>query len=289
MMPQMMEFARRGWAAVTVMRRGYGTSGGGWAESYGSCAAPDYAAAGRAAAADLRAAIAALSDRPDIDTSRTLAVGVSAGGFAVMALSADPPRGLRAAISFAGGRGSTSADSGCDAPALIAAFRAFGATSRLPMLWVFADNDHFFGPQLAAELQHAFEEGGGRVDFRHLPAFGSDGHTLFSAAGRPLWTPVVDRFLEQTGLAASERISPPPAPSNLTPPPQLGAAGRKEFQAYLEAPAHKAFAVSARGGYGWRTARRSNGAARADALAACEAAGHTACSLYAVDDGYVAH
>lgn len=61
MLPQMLEFARRGFAAVSVMRRGYGASGGGWAETYGACAAPDYVSAGRAAAADLKATIAALA------------------------------------------------------------------------------------------------------------------------------------------------------------------------------------------------------------------------------------
>ena len=32
MLPQALEFARRGWAALIVMRRGYGSSDGGWAE-----------------------------------------------------------------------------------------------------------------------------------------------------------------------------------------------------------------------------------------------------------------
>ena len=55
------EFARRGFAALIVMRRGYGSSGGGWAESYGGCANANYTKAGKAAAADLTAAIAHLS------------------------------------------------------------------------------------------------------------------------------------------------------------------------------------------------------------------------------------
>ncbi len=37
MYPQAVEFARRGWAAVVVMRRGYGDSGGQYAERTGSC------------------------------------------------------------------------------------------------------------------------------------------------------------------------------------------------------------------------------------------------------------
>ena len=45
MLPQALEFARRGWAAAVVMRRGYGNSDGGWAETYGSCDNPNYIAA----------------------------------------------------------------------------------------------------------------------------------------------------------------------------------------------------------------------------------------------------
>src|SRR5258708_4867058 len=101
---QAMEFARRGWAAVVVMRRGYGQSGGEVAEGLGTCNHPDYLRAGEASASDLRAAIEYLSQLPEIDPNRIISVGVSAGGFATVALTADPPRGLVAAISFAGGR-----------------------------------------------------------------------------------------------------------------------------------------------------------------------------------------
>ena len=94
MLPQAIEFARRGWAAVVVMRRGYGDSGGDWADGYGYCGNPNYIAAATAGAADLKAAITFLVRRPDIDPSRVIGVGVSAGGFATVALTADPPRSL---------------------------------------------------------------------------------------------------------------------------------------------------------------------------------------------------
>jgi len=201
-------------------------------------------------------------------------------------LTEDPPPELVAGISFAGARGSTSADTVCGTSALIDAFRVFGMRARVPMMWVFAENDHFFGPALAAQLREAYVAHGARVDFRRVGAFGTDGHTLFSAAGRPIWTPLVDGFLEERKLQATDRLLPLPAPANLRPPRQLNASGRKEFEAYLEAPPHKAFALSAHGGYGYRTARRSDADARAQALAACEQARHAACQIYAVDDDY---
>src|SRR5271163_1925510 len=192
MLPQALEFVRRGWAALIVMRRGYGSSDGGWAESYGPCNNPNYTAAGTAGAADLKIALEFVSHRPDIDPTRMIAVGVSAGGFATVALTADPPAGLVAAISFAGGRGSLESDEVCQGSRLIEAFRVFGKRSRVPMLWVYAANDHFFGPDLAQQFRAAFAAGGGIVDFVAAPAFGGDGHGLFSPAGIPVWTGYVD-------------------------------------------------------------------------------------------------
>ncbi len=43
---QAIEFARRGFAAVVLMRRGYGDSGGSYAESSGPCARRNYLARG---------------------------------------------------------------------------------------------------------------------------------------------------------------------------------------------------------------------------------------------------
>jgi dienelactone hydrolase len=209
-LPQAIEFARRGWAAVVVMRRGYGSSGGEWADGYGSCGSPNYVAAATAGAADLKAAIAFLVRRPDIDPSRVIGVGVSAGGFATVALTADPPPELVAAISFAGGRGSIHDYEVCHEERLVEAFRLFGKRSRTPMLWVYAENDHFFGPRLAQQLKAAFTSGGGNVEFVAAPAFGRDGHRLFSMAGIPAWSGYVDEFLQQHDLTIRKTILPAP-------------------------------------------------------------------------------
>jgi dienelactone hydrolase len=269
MLPEAIEFARRGFAAVVVMRRGYGGSGGGWAEGYGGCENANYLAASAAAVADLKAAVAALSSRPDIDASRIIGVGHSAGGFATVALTADPPPGLVAAISFAGGRGSSSDDEVCRADRLIEAFHAFGARSRIPMLWVYAENDHFFAPALAQRLKQAFQSGGGRVDFITAPAFGSDGHQLFSRAGIPIWTPYVEAFLQKQNMMPRQTLLPPPPRPPFTAPKVLSADGRNAFETYLISAPHRAFAVSPDGYYGWRTGQRTAEAASAGAMQLC--------------------
>src|SRR6202046_509287 len=201
MLPQAREFARRGWTTVVLMRRGYGDSGGGFAEDGHVCGrSPDYYASGVQSANDLRAAIAYLSKLPEVDPTRIISVGRSAGGFATVALTAKPPAGLVAAISFAGGRGSPAKDEVCNSGDLIEAFRRFGKTSRVPMLWVYAQNDHFFSPQLAAEFYRAFTSAGGRAQFVSAAPFGTDGHRLFSEAGSSIWAPMVDAFLRKENL-----------------------------------------------------------------------------------------
>lgn len=282
---QAIEFARRGFAAVIVMRRGYASSGGAYAENSGPCARRDYLRSARQSAADLRAAVTFVKDRADITTDGFIAVGISAGGFASLALSADPPPGLAAVINFAGGRGSRADDDVCDEDALVHAFAVLGATSRIPTLWVYAQNDRFFGPDLARRMHAAFTGAGGRARFIDAAAFGEDGHTLFSR-GIAIWTPMVDEFLRAHNLGRRDLL-PPPAPAALPPPPQLSEKGRAGFADYLAAGPHKAFAVSPRGAWASRTGARSTDEARAMALEGC---GRHApnCSVYAVDDALAA-
>jgi dienelactone hydrolase len=213
LLPQALEFARRGWAALVLMRRGYGGSGGGWAETYGSCDDPHFLAAAAAAVADQRAAIAYSSTRPDIDAARIISVGVSAGGYATVALTADAPRGLVAGINFAGGRGSMAEV--CRKERLVEAFRAFGRKSRVPMLWIYAENDHIFGPALARQFKDAFAAGGGNVELVATPPFGADGHLLFSRSGIPQWTPLVDEFLTAHNLIPRDAALPAGGPDFL--------------------------------------------------------------------------
>ena len=285
MLPEAVEFARRGWAAVVMMRRGYGGSNGGWAEDYGACNNPDYGAAAAGAAADLKAATAYLIRRPDINPSRIISAGVSAGGFATVALSADPPPGLVAAINFAGGRGSLKPDEVCGGDRLVETFRELGGKSRVPMLWVYAENDHFFGPQRAQQLHQAFTSAGGKVEFIRAPAFGDDGHSLFSRAGIPLWTAYVDAFLKEQKLVWRPSLLPARAPPALTAPNALSASGKKSFADYLVSPPHKAFAVAQDGSYGWQSGQRTPQAARDNALKSCLQHSKTCDVLYVDDAG----
>nr|WP_249136706.1 CocE/NonD family hydrolase [Bradyrhizobium tropiciagri] len=206
MWAQAAEFARRGWVAVAFLRRGYGASQGGWAEAYGSCSDPDYAKAGRAGASDLVAAAKFMTGQAYVGKGKWISVGRSAGGFATVALTSAAPPGLAAAIVFAPGRGSSGPDTVCGEAKLVDAFAQFGKSSRVPLLWVSADNDHFFGPKLVTRLSDAFAGSGGKLSLVRTGAFGSDGHMLFNESGTAIWAPIVDRFLADNKLVLRDRL-----------------------------------------------------------------------------------
>jgi dienelactone hydrolase len=277
---QAVEFARRGFAALVVMRRGFGTSEG-HAPNGGSCAQRNYLAEVKEQTADLQAATEAAAKRPDVTTQGMIAIGESGGGFASIALTANPPPGLAAVINFAGGRGSRGDNDVCQEDQLVSAFATFGKTSRVPTLWIYARNDLYFEPTLAWRFYRAFANAGGNAEFISANPFGKDGHTLF-ANGIAVWMPTVDKFLREHELGASEPLDPP-KPLALQPPAQLNALGKRSFSDYLAAGPHKAFAVSANGEFASAMHMRSADEARRDALQACMKSA-VACTIYAVDN-----
>ena len=203
MVPQAIEFVKRGWAALIPMRRAYGKSGGHFSEDIGNggCGALGFDDEGRAAAEDIKEAIRLVADKPYLDMTKVISVGVSGGGFATVALTADPPPHLVAGISFAGGEGSSEQGMYCSFTELVQSFATFGKRSRVPMLWVYAENDHFFGPRLAQDFAKAFNTAGGHAELKVAPPFEGEGHYLFTEEGAPIWTKYVDDFLAQQHLA----------------------------------------------------------------------------------------
>jgi dienelactone hydrolase len=189
-------YAASGVAVAVPIRRGYGGNGK-WAESYGSCEHPDYYDAGLAGADDIDATIAALSKRQEIDASRVVLMGVSAGGWA--SLAAATKGGVLGVVNFAGGRGSSGPDTVCKEDNLIYAASSYGGASpHVQELWIYSQNDHFFGPSLAHRLFDAFTTAGGQATFLAAPPYGDDGHKYFDDVSA--WKPTVDRFLRQIGF-----------------------------------------------------------------------------------------
>ena len=67
---------------------------------------------------------------------------------------------------------------------------------RIPSVWFYAENDSYFGPELAKRLAGVWNDNGGFADLKVLPPYGREGHVLpEDRAGWDLWGESADRFL----------------------------------------------------------------------------------------------
>lgn len=192
-------FVDRGYAVVLPQRRGHGATGGPLAEAVGSCADPDHVRSGEIAADDIAAVVDFMAEQPFVAPRATVVVGISTGGWAALALAARNPEHVAAVINIAGGRGGHAGgqpNEVCGAPRLVDAAASYGRTARIPSLWLYAENDSYFGPQLASAMADAWRKAGAEAELHVLPGYGTEGHDIANdRAGWDLWGPLADRFL----------------------------------------------------------------------------------------------
>jgi dienelactone hydrolase len=277
-----VEFARRGWVAIAFSRRGYGKSEGRFAEGVRQYTAAEYERVARSGASDIREVIRLMAEQPYVDPTRVLSVGVSAGGFATVGLSADPPPGLVAAVNLAGGQASY-LPSGTgfvvnNEAALIEAFTHLGHTSRLPMLWIYSVNDSHFNPTLVHQLFKGFNGAGGHAQFVEDAAWNSDGHSLFGRAFLSVWMHDVDAFLAAHDLKLQDGLIAFDDDAGVTYPPHMNPKSKSGFLDYLDAGDHKAFAMSPALNWKWVSKSPSTDVAIKQALEGC-----VGCSIVSVD------
>src|SRR4051812_30813415 len=205
-------FAARGYAVVMPLRRGFGETGGFYAESPGSCGDPDFRHGERAAAADVLAAYTFAQKLPYVDPTRMILAGQSAGGVVSLYAASESPPGLRAVMAFAAGRG---ADAGgkpgvpCAAAALGTLFQEMGKAIKVPTLLYYAENDLFFGPSTARMWFSRLRQGAPNAELVVQPAFESNGHFVFTDPdGERSWLPAVEDFLRRhdIGFRTTTRI-----------------------------------------------------------------------------------
>ena len=194
-------FAGMGFLVALPTRVGYFSSGGEDVEYSGACKSKNYPPVYAASAAQTLQVLEALRSRRDVARDRTVLLGQSFGGTTAITLAALNPPGVQAAINFAGGGGGnpkTMPQRPCAQPRLKALFSDYGKTARVPTLWVYSENDMYFGPKLPKDWFDAFRAAGGIGEFRQFPPFGDDGHRLFSKAPET-WQPQVVQFLRANG------------------------------------------------------------------------------------------
>lgn len=195
-------FANLGYAVTFVVRRGFGSSQAPYAETpvYAD-GTRNYYKAGLEAAHDLQSAIDYMKEQSYINKNHIILIGQSTGGHSVIATGSLGLEGVIGIVNFAGGRGSFAPDLVRDEKNLIASMSQYGKTSRVPTLWLYAANDHYFCPPLANAMFETYTANGGKANFIALPAYGEDGHRSF-VGNRQVWSPYVLDFLEKLKAAA---------------------------------------------------------------------------------------
>jgi dienelactone hydrolase len=198
-----------GFIVAVPTRIGYGVTGGDDVENTGECNRKNYEPGYQASAEQTLKVISVLRERDYVAKDRTLVMGQSFGGATAITVAALNPPGVQATINFAGGGGGnpqTQPQRPCAPQLLERMFATYGKTARIPTLWIYSENDMYFGPTLPKRWFAAYREAGGTGEFEQFPPAGEDGHTLFSREPKT-WQPRVLRFLRASGYALANPAS----------------------------------------------------------------------------------
>ena len=199
----------KGFAVLVPERPGHGATGGQYLEDQRGCDEADYARSGRATADEIATAATYLRGQLFIRRDGTVVIGHSAGGWGALALANADPAEIAAIIVFAAGRGGHANDFPnqiCAPHTLLVAAGEFGRGARVPVSWLVAANDSYFSPDFSRKLADAFRAGGGKADFRVLPAYDGEGHWMAETEnGVKLAAAELDRALKGLPLTQAKK------------------------------------------------------------------------------------
>lgn len=187
-------FVQHGYVVVVPERPGHG-GGGRYLEDQRGCDDADYATSANGAADSIGAAVDFMKKQDFVQQQGVVLAGHSAGAFGSLAYAARQPAGVSAVVNFSGGRGGhhmNQPGNNCASGKLVEAARQFGATTKVPTLWIYAENDTYFTPALSREMADAFVKAGGRADYVLLPPVGTEGHGLIHSN---TWRGVLTTFM----------------------------------------------------------------------------------------------
>ncbi|MGH8700805.1 MAG: alpha/beta hydrolase family protein [Burkholderiales bacterium] len=193
------EFLRHGIAVAVPARRGVALSEGNYPSGFARYDGdPTYKA--RVHAQDILAALDYLRTRSEIDAQRIILAGQSAGGYSIMYIASTNPPGVIGAVDFSGGRTDATQLEG---PAflhktMVSGFEELGKTTRIPTLWVFAENDSKYTANTIRAAHEAFVKAGGKARLLLSPPTAGDGHFIYHKP--ELWREALQDFLREIGV-----------------------------------------------------------------------------------------
>lgn len=287
-------FVRRGFAVLVPTRVGYGGLGSAIDPEAGHLRC-DVAAAERQIDAVRRHVVAALQwagRQAWADPKRVVIAGGSVGGYTSLAVAPTLPSPPVAVINFAGGSGGNPKrrpGAPCNPERISSVLAKAAKGGVVPSLWIYAENDRYWGAKFPREWHQAYVGAGGRAEFHMLGPIGLDGHDLIGV-GFQQWRPIADRFFARLGYPVP-RVENAPQPSGFaaldsvdTVPVNAKGKSSEGYPRFLRADVPRAFVVAPNGAWAYVAGRAS---ALQDALARCQELANSACKPYAVDDAVV--
>lgn len=203
---------RKGVAVIAPVRPGYGDTGGtdnedqffNWQGSH-CLGDPDYNRSATSARHTIVGTYQWALQQPWVRRDRVLLEGQSVGGMATVAAAALNLPGVVGIVNFSGGSGGqtdTSPGKSCKPQNLEQAFQKWGQEAKGPSLWLYAENDLFWGPEVPKAWHRAYRAGGSDAEGVFTgPVDGRDGHLLLNFGGR-MWAPPLEAFVTKVGLTA---------------------------------------------------------------------------------------
>jgi len=183
-------FIERGYVVFVPMRTGFSKSTGGYVG--GGC---NIESNGLVQAEDVAVTIAYAHTLSYVDSSQTLVVGQSHGGWTTLAYgAAKPDPSVKGLVNFAGGLKQEQ----CIGWRLNLAKAAasYAEATTLPSLWFYGDNDSFFTKEVYTEMFVRYSKANSQAQLVAYGDFEQDSHSLFgSKTGRAIWEPHLEKFM----------------------------------------------------------------------------------------------
>ncbi|MGC4062543.1 MAG: dienelactone hydrolase family protein [Aquabacterium sp.] len=195
-------FVSLGFVVLVPTRVGYGEMGGPDVEYSGQCNRKNFAPAVTAAADQTIQILQAASKLAFVDVSRGLVVGQSFGGLTAISLASRDVPGLKGAVNFSGGSGGNPVERPehpCSPDELTRVYERYGKEAKVPTLWLYSENDQFWGPALPRQWFDGYTSAGGKGRFIPLPSYQDNGHGIFT--GNPdAWKAAFEAFAHSVGF-----------------------------------------------------------------------------------------
>jgi dienelactone hydrolase len=190
--------AGRGYLVVMLVRRGYGNSEGPDSEFLDT---PEESAL--AGAKDIRGAIDYMVTKPEIAKDRMVIIGQSQGGWVSLASSTLDIKGVLGVVNISGATNfrrahGKSIHSFEVEGALENSAKYFGKASRVPALWIYAENDNHL-PETVNKWFHSFIEADGKGTLVIKPPYKDNGHAIVNEPD--LYIGEILKFFKEIGFS----------------------------------------------------------------------------------------